>query len=238
MVVDPVVQASIVPQAHVERASISCMIPLYRSKGNICIERQGFRRIFSKIKRHPPVVWAQRKDKLLLTIELDDVKDQKITLTENKLTFRGVGGAEKHTYEAEIEFYQDVDQNESKYVVLPRNIPFVIKKKEEGEFWPRLIKEKVKIHWIKTDFDKWKDEDDSDYEEDDSNMDLESMMQKMGGMGVGDDPMGMMNKMGGTDGTEGGGDVSTDSDDEELLESKPTLFGLIQGNVLEQAKTT
>jgi hypothetical protein len=28
------------------------------------------------------------------------------------------------------------------------------KKKAEDEFWPRLLKEKAKVHWLKTDFDK------------------------------------------------------------------------------------
>ena len=34
---------------------------------------------------------------------------------------------------------------ESKYAVLPRNIPMMLKKKEEGPYWPRLLKEKQKV---------------------------------------------------------------------------------------------
>lgn len=39
-----------------------------------------------------------------------------------------------------------------------------MKKKEEGPYWPQLTKEKKKYHWLKVDFNKWKDEDDSEDE--------------------------------------------------------------------------
>merc|ERR1711997_482605 len=34
----------------------------------------------------------------------------------------------------------------------------------EGPYWERLLKDKTKQHWLKVDFQKWKDEDDSDEE--------------------------------------------------------------------------
>ena len=37
-------------------------------------------------------------------------------------------------------------------------------KSEEGPYWPRLLKESKKCHWLKVDFNKWKDEDESDEE--------------------------------------------------------------------------
>lgn len=38
---------------------------------------------------HPPAaMWAQRKDKIYLTLNLEDCKDPKIQLTETQLTFR------------------------------------------------------------------------------------------------------------------------------------------------------
>nr|XP_034308614.1 co-chaperone protein daf-41 isoform X3 [Crassostrea gigas] len=134
---------------------------------------------------HAPMEWAQRKDKLYLTIDVDDVVEPQIELTETTLTFRARGGAEKKWYEAKVEFFKEVDP---------------------------------KVHWIKTDFNKWKDEDDSDYEDDTGDMDLEAMMSKMGGLGGMDNPMGMMNNMGGMgmDGPDVGGRDSEDSDDEDL----------------------
>ena len=35
-----------------------------------------------------PIKWAQRKDSLYITITLPDVKEEKLNLEEDKLTFR------------------------------------------------------------------------------------------------------------------------------------------------------
>lgn len=44
-----------------------------------------------------------------------------------------------------------------------------MKKKETGPYWPRLIKSDKKCHWIKIDFNRWKEEEelDSDVEAND-----------------------------------------------------------------------
>ena len=52
----------------------------------------------------------------------------------------------------------------SRHCARDRNIEFILVKKEEGPFWPQLMKQKVKYHWLKIDFAKWKDEDDSEDE--------------------------------------------------------------------------
>ena len=45
-------------------------------------------------------------------------------------------------------------------------IEFALYKKDpEGGFWDRLLKERTKQHWLKIDFNKWKEEDESDDEE-------------------------------------------------------------------------
>lgn len=38
-----------------------------------------------------PVKWAQRKDSLYVTVDLPDVKDEKVALTDKSLKFRCVG---------------------------------------------------------------------------------------------------------------------------------------------------
>ena len=53
----------------------------------------------------------------------------------------------------------------SKFAVRDRCIEFALEKKEDGPYWDRLLKEKTKRHWLKIDFNKWKDEDESDEEE-------------------------------------------------------------------------
>ncbi|KAL4222906.1 Prostaglandin E synthase 3 (Cytosolic) [Mactra antiquata] len=152
----------------------------------------------------PTVMWAQRNDVVYLTINLEDCQNPAINLTEEKLTFSGKGGTNKELYEISLEFQKEVNPQESKYAVQARNITFAIKKKESGPYWSQLLKGVKKAFWLKTDFNKWKDEDESD-DELDKNMDLAEMMQSMGGMdgGAGPGP-GMM------------GEEEEDSDDEDL----------------------
>merc|ERR1712038_557686 len=93
-----------------------------------------------------------------------------------------------------------------------------IEKAEEGPYWERLLQDKTKAHWLKIDFSRWKDEDESDEEggEEGGMPGMGGMggMPGMGGMGGGMDMAEMMKGMkmpaGGEDDGEG------DSDDEEL----------------------
>ena len=59
------------------------------------------------VYRHPTVKWAQRKDKIFLTIELRDIKNDKIDLKEKELVFEG--SSDNNTYEAKLNFFSDVD---------------------------------------------------------------------------------------------------------------------------------
>ncbi|XP_060562727.1 trichohyalin-like isoform X2 [Ruditapes philippinarum] len=124
--------------------------------------------------KFPTVFWAQRNDVLYLTICVEDCQNPTINLTEQKLTFSGKGGTNKDLYEISLQFEKEVNPQESRYEVQARNISFVIKKKESGPYWPRLLKGIKKAFWLKTDFDKWKDEDESD-DDMDKNMDLAEM---------------------------------------------------------------
>ena len=53
-------------------------------------------------------------------------------------------------------------------------------KKESGPYWPRLLKQTGKFHFLKTDFSKWKDEDEEDEEVDNNGMNNPAM-DLMGG---------------------------------------------------------
>lgn len=172
-------------------------------------------------KMIPNVLWAQRQDKLYLTIEVDGCKDVSIKFEDNTLHFSGMSGL-KVNYDFTIEFFNQIDPEKSKYAVSSRHIPMVIVKKDgSGPYWPRLLKDKTKVHWLKTDFEKWRDEDDSEGEESNSkDMQFENMMN------MGDYANGMPGMPGGDDDEFGGGEE--DSDDEEeppapLTEQLPTL---------------
>jgi len=176
----------------------------------------------------PPVAWAQRNNLIFLTICVEDCKNPQIDIKPEKLFFKGVGGTDKKTFETTLNFFKEIDTEKSKHATRGRNIEFILKKKEDGPYWPRLLQEKNKYHWLKIDFDKWKDEDDSEDEMGGpgggggGGKDIEEMMRQMGGLGGGG--MGGMGGMPGMGGMGGGfdrpdlGDLDTksDSDDDEL----------------------
>ena len=56
----------------------------------------------------PPVYWAQRPDRLLLTIDVQDLKDPQINLAADKLTFDGRTTAGKH-YAVTPEFLKEIN---------------------------------------------------------------------------------------------------------------------------------
>lgn len=115
------------------------------------------------------VLWAQRssdsdpaKNFIYLTISVPDVQPSKLKLDlkDSSLTFTGYSESLKRTYHVELEFYAEVDPKESKINHSAKNIEMILRKKElKEEFWPRLLKDAKKVHFLKTDFDKWVDED-------------------------------------------------------------------------------
>ncbi|RXG70052.1 Prostaglandin E synthase 3 [Armadillidium vulgare] len=122
----------------------------------------------------PPVTWAQRKNVVFLTFCVEDCKNPEIKMEADKIYFKGVGGSEKKNYENTLELYKEIDAEKSRHFVRDRVIELILVKKEEGPYWPQLLKQKIKMHWLKVDFTKWKDENDSD-DEGTNNPDLESV---------------------------------------------------------------
>jgi len=189
---------------------------------------------------HPEVLWAQRSSKteeaknvVYLTIVAPDVPkaDAKLDIQPTKLTFQGKSSTKNVSYKADLEFFEEIDPKESKVNHTGRDIELVLRKKEhKEEFWPRLLKEKAKVHWLKTDFDKWVDEDEQDATEDD-----DAAAKAAGGFGgegggggfegidfskfgAGPGGMGGMEGMGGLGGLGNMGDMGDlpdDSDDED-----------------------
>ncbi|TPX36524.1 hypothetical protein SmJEL517_g01188 [Synchytrium microbalum] len=179
----------------------------------------------------PEVLWAQRANEIYITINLADVTDPNIKLTPEALHFDGISHNQR--YKVDLEFFKDVDPETSKRNITARSLVFVITKKEQDvEWWPRLLKKSGKTpHYIKTDFSKWRDEDDEEAEggaggEGGNPFDMDFSQfsnMGMGGGGMGGMPgmggmggmMGGMPGMGGMDmsGMDMGGD---DSDDDEL----------------------
>ncbi|KAJ4864373.1 HSP20-like chaperone [Trichoderma afarasin] len=194
----------------------------------------------------PEVLWAQRssvadatKNFIYLTISVPDVpkEDLQLDLKPTGVTFTGTSSTLKKKYHVELELYAEIDPAESRVNHTAKNIEMKLQKKElKEEYWPRLLKVAQKLHFLKTDFDKWVDEDEQN-EAADEDM---AKFGDMGGMpGMGGDFGGIdFSKLGGGAGgmpdmsgmgLEGMPDLSSsgvpDSDSEDEDEDMPGLEG-------------
>ncbi|KAJ1023136.1 hypothetical protein NDA16_003289 [Ustilago loliicola] len=159
----------------------------------------------------PEILWAQRsfadeaeKNVVMLTINVPNLPAPpatKFDLTSTGFTFHAkTGDASKNIpdkeYSFSLEFFDEIDTEASKTHLNSKCLYAVLRKKTaKEEYWPRLTKDKVRLHNVKTDFDKWVDED----EQNDAEEDLSDGMGGMGGMGGMDPAMMGMGGAGGLD---------------------------------------
>jgi len=68
------------------------------------------------------------------------------------------------TYELTMEFLHEIAVAESKWSNKGRFLQMHIEKKE-AKWWDRLLKDTKKHGWLSIDWNRWKDEDDTDDEE-------------------------------------------------------------------------
>ncbi|KAJ5312628.1 hypothetical protein N7508_003458 [Penicillium antarcticum] len=119
----------------------------------------------------PEVTWAQRssdsepeRNYLYVNIKTPDVPkaDASLSITEKNVTFKGPS-RKGVTYSVSLDLFAEIDPENSKVNHTDRDVELVLRKKElKLEFWPRLLESKQKMHFLKTDFDKWVDEDEQD----------------------------------------------------------------------------
>ena len=85
-------------------------------------------------------------------------EDIKLDLQPTSLKFEGKSQTLGHLYHVDLEFYAEIDPAASKVNHTSKNVEIKLQKKElKSEYWPRLLKESKKMHFLKTDFDKWVD---------------------------------------------------------------------------------
>ena len=109
----------------------------------------------------PMLKWAQRKDRLFITISVVHTKKPIVDLTDGKrIKYQGTDGTVNYAFD--IELYDEISKEESKYTLETRNIFLNLKKKTSGPYWPRLLKDEKKYHWIEVDWAYFADEDEED----------------------------------------------------------------------------
>lgn len=119
---------------------------------------------------HPTISWAQRssateaaKNVLYISIEVQDPVNSKVEYSGSKLTYSADLSDKKKHYALDLDLFDEIDTENSHKHEAGNKILLVLRKKNhQDEYWPRLTKEKLKLHYVKTDFDKWVDEDEQD----------------------------------------------------------------------------
>ena len=109
------------------------------------------------------VTWAQRsstedpeRNYLYVSLKAPDVpKDKaKLNITSTNVSFTGPSG-KGVTYNVSLDLFAEIDAENSKVNHTDREVELVLRKKElKEEYWPRLLKDSKKVHFLKTDFDK------------------------------------------------------------------------------------
>lgn len=112
-------------------------------------------------EKKPNIKWAQRKDRLFVTIEVIHSKQPVIDIIDGK-RIKYSGSDATMNYSVDIELYDEVVKEESKFLLDSRFVLLNLKKKTSGPFWPRLIKEAIKEKWISVDWKYFVDEDEED----------------------------------------------------------------------------
>jgi prostaglandin-E synthase len=124
----------------------------------------------------PSIKWAQRKEgNVLVTIEVHDAQDPKISLTANSFTFTGASDKGDIKFNTTIELFEEIVVEESHYLVRPRGIEMKLMKKDTSIWWPRLAKTTKKLHYVTVDWNRWVDEDDEEEKKNDFAWDGQGM---------------------------------------------------------------
>jgi prostaglandin-E synthase len=118
----------------------------------------------------PRVLWAQQRETVLLTIAVPDIEKVDVKFEESSVNFHGestsTNAKDKNIYAVKIDLHDKIDPDACKYENIGQKYwRILLKKKDDtAAFWPRLTKDKTRLHWLQTDFDHWKDGDESDEE--------------------------------------------------------------------------
>lgn len=130
--------------------------------------------------------WAQRQTTIFLRFEVLDSQNVDVHFEKTSLKFTATC-ADGKSYLNEVQLFKEIDTEKSGFQIKARSIDCLIYKEggNKATWWPRLTKEKQKLHWLGVDFGRWRDEDDSDDEGPktfDQDFDFDKLMNMKGGM--------------------------------------------------------
>jgi hypothetical protein len=134
----------------------------------------------------PTIKWSQNNDYIIVNLEINQAKNDVYEINNNYIVFTGVCNTDLK-YGINLELLNEINKEESKYLVEERFIRFILKKTSD-EKWIRLTKDKnqyksnIKVNW-----DSFEDSDEEDQEDTQSQypsnqqFDFSNMMNMDGG---------------------------------------------------------
>ncbi|XP_028766853.1 co-chaperone protein p23-2 [Neltuma alba] len=123
------------------------------------------------MSRQPEVLWAQRSDKVYLTVALPDAKDVSVKCEPQGLFSFSAKGVQGESYKFGLELYGPIVAEGCKTKSGLRNILCSIQKEQKG-WWKRLLKSEEKpAPYLKVDWNRWCDEDDEESASDEESYD-------------------------------------------------------------------
>eukprot|EP00995_Heteronema_vittatum_P002701 NODE_1393_length_977_cov_219.522629_g967_i0.p1 GENE.NODE_1393_length_977_cov_219.522629_g967_i0~~NODE_1393_length_977_cov_219.522629_g967_i0.p1 ORF type:complete len:195 (+),score=67.16 NODE_1393_length_977_cov_219.522629_g967_i0:25-585(+) len=122
------------------------------------------------MSRIPTCVWAQRNDRVFLTVQLADAKGVGINIDGGKVSIKAKAKdstGQATDYAHTFNLFKPAASEGSTHKVTDREIQINIKKAEEG-FWDRMTEEPSKLskQFLSCDWDRWRDEEDGEAEQD------------------------------------------------------------------------
>lgn len=111
---------------------------------------------------NPPLMWAQDRTRVFITVKLQDVEGEDISFESDKFKFRGRTRSPAVEYDTVFELFGEIlpEDKETKYSKFGRYLQMNLRKKDSRVWWPRLAKTEKKLHHVGIDWEKWVDDED------------------------------------------------------------------------------
>lgn len=116
------------------------------------------------INTNPSILWAQDRNYIFITLEIENIREQNIEFEINKINFKGSSIDDE--YNIIIELFGEIDIDKCNWNIKQNCVKFIIKK-VRSMFWNRLTLQKQNN--VKIDWSKWVIEDDSDSDSEEEN---------------------------------------------------------------------
>lgn len=160
---------------------------------------------------HPQVKWAQRRDKLFITVDVVDPRDVQVEFSAKGVTIRGEGvtkvGTARGPFSAALNLNGEIEPAKCTYKTGGSYVQICAVKSATGPHWERLLMEPTRATkaWLTCDWNLWKDEDEEDARE------------KIDFGGYGD----LSNMVNAGSGANRSANVDSDDDDDDDIDTPP-----------------